>query len=147
MYQCSKKLKNTVVLTILTFQLIQCLHLMYAEVAWVLVSSGTQVQPQMILDPDYFQGYLSVFHDCDGIYCVPNTLTLNINITLATSPVNVSLTNIWHNLQKFPHNRTYLFIRDGCICTAAFRSARNGYVKLISPFSSVLTEPLKLCTS
>ena len=31
--------------------------LMYAEEAWVLVSSGTQVQPQIILDPDYLPGY------------------------------------------------------------------------------------------
>ena len=34
--------------------------LMYAEVAWVLVSSGTQVQPQIILDPDYLPDYFSV---------------------------------------------------------------------------------------
>ena len=33
---------------------------MYAEVAWILVSSGTQVQPQVILDPDYFPDYLFV---------------------------------------------------------------------------------------
>ena len=33
---------------------------MYAEVAWVLVSSGTQVQPQVILDPNYLPDYLSV---------------------------------------------------------------------------------------
>ena len=36
---------------------------MYAEVAWVLVSSRTQVQPQVILDPDYLPDYLSVSHD------------------------------------------------------------------------------------
>ena len=53
MYQCSKKLV-TAVLTILIFRHIQCLHLMYAEVAWVLVPSGTQVQPQVILDPEHF---------------------------------------------------------------------------------------------
>ena len=53
-------IKNTVVLTILTFRHIQCLHLMYAEVAWVLVSSGTQVQPQVILHPDYIPDYLSI---------------------------------------------------------------------------------------
>ena len=46
-------INSAVVLTILTCQHIQCLHLMYAEVAWVLVSSGTQVQPQIIPDPDY----------------------------------------------------------------------------------------------
>ena len=33
---------------------------MYAQVAWVLVSSGTQVQPQVIIDPDYLPDYLSV---------------------------------------------------------------------------------------
>ena len=56
-------IKNTVVLTILTFRHIQCLHLVYAEVAWVLVSLGTQVQPQVILDPDYLSDYLSVSYD------------------------------------------------------------------------------------
>ena len=38
---------------------------MYAEVAWVLVSSGTQAQPQIILDPDYLPDYLSVSYDYD----------------------------------------------------------------------------------
>ena len=57
--------KNTVVLIILTFRHIQCLHLMYAEVAWVLVSSGTQVQLQVILDPGYLPDYLSVSDDYD----------------------------------------------------------------------------------
>ena len=46
--------------------MIQCLHLMYAEVAWVLVSLGTQVQPQVILDPDYLPDYLSVYYDYAG---------------------------------------------------------------------------------
>ena len=36
---------------------------MYAEVAWVLVSLGTQVQQQIIPDPDYFPDYLSVSYD------------------------------------------------------------------------------------
>ena len=36
---------------------------MYAEIAWVLVSSGTQVQPQVMLNPDYLPGYLSVSYD------------------------------------------------------------------------------------
>ena len=34
-----------------------------AEVAWVLLSSGTQVQPQIILDPDYLPDYLPVSYD------------------------------------------------------------------------------------
>ena len=36
---------------------------MYAEVAWVLVSLGTQVQPQIILNPDYLPDYLSISYD------------------------------------------------------------------------------------
>ena len=50
---------------VLAFRHIQCLHLMYAKVALVLVSSGTQVQSQIILDPDYLPDYLSVSYDCD----------------------------------------------------------------------------------
>ena len=50
-------------MAILIFRHIQCLHLMYAEVAWVLVPSGTQVQLQIILNPDYLPDYLSVSYD------------------------------------------------------------------------------------
>ena len=39
---------------------------MYAEVAWVLESSGTQVQPQIIPDPHYLPDYLSVSYDYDS---------------------------------------------------------------------------------
>ena len=42
---------------------IQCLHLMYLEVTCVTVSSGTQVQPQIILDLEYPPDYLSISHD------------------------------------------------------------------------------------
>ena len=38
---------------------------MYAEVTRVLVSSGTQAQPQVILNPDYLPDYLSVSYDYD----------------------------------------------------------------------------------
>ena len=41
---------------------------MNSEVAWVLVSSGIQVQPQIILDPDYLSDYLSV--SCDYAFTV-----------------------------------------------------------------------------
>ena len=47
----------------LILQHIYCLHLMNSDLAWVLVSSGTQIQPQMILDPDYLPDYLSVSYD------------------------------------------------------------------------------------
>ena len=33
------------------------------KIAWVLVSSGTQVQSQIILDPDYLPDYLDVSYD------------------------------------------------------------------------------------
>ena len=38
---------------------------MYSEVAGVLVSSGTQVGAQIVLDPDYLLDYLSVSYDYD----------------------------------------------------------------------------------
>ena len=49
MYQCSKKLVKYEECSCFDhsdFQVHQCLHLMYAEVAWVLVSLGTEVQSQ-----------------------------------------------------------------------------------------------------
>ena len=47
------------------FWYFECLHLMYSEVAWVLVSSGTQDESQIILEPGYLSHYLSVFYDYD----------------------------------------------------------------------------------
>ena len=41
----------------------KCLHLTNSEVVWVLVSSRTQLQPQIILDPDNLQDSLSVSSD------------------------------------------------------------------------------------
>ena len=60
MLQEAGHIKNT---NVLTFQHIQCLHLIYAEVAWVLVSLGIQVQLQIILDLDYPPDYLSFPYD------------------------------------------------------------------------------------
>ena len=60
MLQEAGHIKNKVVLV---FRHIQCLHLMNSEIAWVLVSSGTQVQPQIILNPDYIPDYLSVSYN------------------------------------------------------------------------------------
>ena len=56
-------IKNIYYTGVLIFRHIQCLYLMYAEVAWVLVSSGTQVQSQITLDPDYLPDYLSDSYD------------------------------------------------------------------------------------
>ena len=44
-------------------------YLMYSDVAWVLVSWGTQVQLQITLDPDYLLDYLSVSHDYVPSFC------------------------------------------------------------------------------
>ena len=41
------------------FRLIQCLHLTDSEAGCVLVSSATQVHPQIIFNPD-FSDYISV---------------------------------------------------------------------------------------
>ena len=62
MFQEASHIKNTVVLI---FRHIQCLYLISSEVAWVLVSSATQVQPQIILDPDYLPDYLSISYGYD----------------------------------------------------------------------------------
>ena len=62
MLQEAGHIKNTVVFI---FRHIQCLHLVYSEVAWVLVSSGSQVHPQIMLDPDNLPDYLSVSYDYD----------------------------------------------------------------------------------
>ena len=45
------------------FRYFQCLHLMYSEVACVLVFFGIQVQSLIILEPDYLLNYLSVLYD------------------------------------------------------------------------------------
>ena len=60
MFQDAGQIKNTVASI---FWHIQCLHLMYSEVAWVLVSLGTHVQSQVILNPDYLPNYLSISYD------------------------------------------------------------------------------------
>ena len=73
--------KNTVVLN---FWHIQCLHLMYSEVAWVLVSLGTQVQLQIILVPDYLPDYLSVSYDygSDELYKIALQKNCDVNLII-----------------------------------------------------------------
>ena len=60
MFQEAGHIKNTVVLI---FWHIQCLYLMNSKVAWVLVSFGTQVQPQIILNPEHLPDYRSMSYD------------------------------------------------------------------------------------
>ena len=48
--------------------------LINGEVAWVLVSLGTQVQLQVILDPDYLRDCLSVSYDYDLLQLLINQL-------------------------------------------------------------------------
>ena len=42
---------------------------MYSELAWVLVSSGTQVPQQIVFDLDYLPDYFSVAYDY-GMACL-----------------------------------------------------------------------------
>ena len=72
MYRCSEKLitcKEHCCFDHSDLRHIKYLHLIYAEVAWVLVSSGTQVQPQVILNPDYLPDYLSISYDYVLVAC------------------------------------------------------------------------------
>ena len=50
---------------------------MYAEVAFLLVSSGTQAQLQTILDPDYLADYPSVYYG----YAITKKHYLNNRLT------------------------------------------------------------------
>ena len=65
MLQEAGHIKNTVVSII---RYIQCLDLMTSEVAWVLVSSGSQVQQPIILDSDYIPDYLTVSYNYDNCH-------------------------------------------------------------------------------
>ena len=62
---------------------------MYAEVTRVLVSSGTQVQSQIIPNPDYLPDYLSISHD----YALTITLRYN-HINLSSTNSNTSYSDI-----------------------------------------------------
>ena len=53
---------------------------MYAEVAWVLVSSGTQVQAQITLDPDYLPDYFSVPYDYDITLLMLQYFAIAVNL-------------------------------------------------------------------
>ena len=44
---------------------------MYSELVWVLVSLGTQVQPQIILKSDYLTDYFSISYDHVVTYKLP----------------------------------------------------------------------------
>ena len=60
MLQEAGHIKSTVVLI---FPHIQCLHFMNPEIAWVLVSSETQVRLQRILNPGNLPDYFSISYD------------------------------------------------------------------------------------
>ena len=79
------------------FWQIQCLHLMYSEATWVLVSFGTRVQPQMVLDPVYLPDYLSVSY---GYHKVENS---RVNIFYKK---NVFCKFTWEN-EVFPKLKLY----------------------------------------
>ena len=55
-----ENVNNTVALT---FPDIQCLHLMFPEVAWALVSSKSQIQLQIMLNSFYSHDYISISYE------------------------------------------------------------------------------------
>ena len=63
-HQFSKKIITRKNIVVLILPHIQCLHLMYSKVAWVLISSRTPVRTQVILALHYFLDYLSISYDC-----------------------------------------------------------------------------------
>lgn len=89
MLQKAGQIKNTV---FLISQHIQCLHLIYSEVDWVLLYSESQVQPQKILDPDYLSDYVSVFYDYNFI---TNSQITALAITYFGSVMKVKQLNIY----------------------------------------------------
>ena len=79
-------IKNTVVLI---FRHIKCLDLMNSEVPWVLVSSGTRVQPQIILGPDYLPDnlYLSFSYDYGFLKSVLSLCSENTALAVMLGPL------------------------------------------------------------
>ena len=65
---------------VLIFQHIECLHLMYSEVAWILVFSGTQVQPQIILDLDHLPDYSYEYVLFKSFFLYDQKVNTNIEI-------------------------------------------------------------------
>ena len=92
----------------LVFRHIQCLHLMYSEVAWVLVSAGTQVQPQIILYPDDLPDSFSLSHyyvskkhsKCNDIGFFSQVLFYLTNISLCKTGYKINFASCIKRNQK-----------------------------------------------
>ena len=61
---------------------------MYSDVAWAQVSSGIQVQLQIILDPYYLSEYLSVSYDYE------KTIQLYLSPQYKLDPRNCKVTKV-----------------------------------------------------
>ena len=75
---------------------------MNSEVAWVLVSWGTQVQPQIILDPDYLPDYLSVSYDYDLMYHMYQDVYYK---SISIHVLEFDLIDCFRNEKSIHHNR------------------------------------------
>ena len=53
---------------------------MNSEIAWVLVSSGTQVQPQIILDPHYLPDYHSGSYDYEKSLSISKSSSKSLDL-------------------------------------------------------------------
>ena len=81
---------------------------MYDEVACVLVSLGTQLQPQVILNPDYLPDYLTDSYDYDGssisLVSWSCLLILNISVNLASFAGHAEMTHLLVRNLKESHS-------------------------------------------
>ena len=107
---------------------------MYAVVAWVLVSSGTKAQPQVILDPDYLPDYLSVCYDYET-----NLLLILKLIISVKDPFG--MTFIWYTIEftKFLHHKmrilTFQIAKDDLhFCNLIWAEHYNLYVQNLHIF-------------
>ena len=79
---------------------------MYVEVAWVLVSSGTQVQLQIRPDPDYLLDYLCISYDYDSKAQPGRMLLINVFIKKLMKKVK--------NTKNFPPISDAVFLKLMC---------------------------------
>ena len=63
------------------------------DVCWGSVSSGTQVQPQVILDPDHLPGYLSVSYDDANSKLKSKKFILSYQLEVEKYLVSLQVTN------------------------------------------------------
>ena len=111
-------IKNIYYTVVLIFQHIQFLHLLNSEVTWVVVSSGTQVQAEKILHPDYLPEYLPVSYYYDLV-----KFTSDSSKTLKVTKKFVAWKIEWENI-KFFKNCDFLW-KENYLKLMTYRAYQN----------------------